>query len=253
MEHRCYNSDINQQGSKSDMATEFGNFFREKRKQEKLSLRAISRLTDIPVSYLSKLGNDDNTNPSFVAVFKLSQIFGLSINEVTKFFDISGNLDNEPQKVADIIKANAEYKGTVLSTNEASIYSTIIQTIDKISNDDNIDMTDLITLLQKIQQMADTKTRSDHKHSHYYLIAENKAFEFPVYDINLMRAFFIITGCDYRKSIMLEGKIQANDGYELITLRDLYTMAKNTIIRPEDKEKYKEIRDYLKLNFSAYL
>ena len=61
-----------------------GEIFREKRKNKKLTLEALSKLTDISISELSKLENGLIREPSSVFLYRLSNVLEIDFEEVLR-------------------------------------------------------------------------------------------------------------------------------------------------------------------------
>ena len=62
-----------------------GEILKEKRIKMKLSLKALSKLTNISISELSKLENGLIREPSSVFLYRLSNILNLDYNEMLKY------------------------------------------------------------------------------------------------------------------------------------------------------------------------
>ena len=61
-----------------------GEIFREKRKSKKLTLEALSKLTDISISELSKLENGLIREPSSVFLYRLSNVLEIDYEEILR-------------------------------------------------------------------------------------------------------------------------------------------------------------------------
>ena len=62
-----------------------GNKIREKRKQKKLTLKTLSKMTNISQSELSKIERGEISNPSNVFLFRLSKALDVEYNELLRY------------------------------------------------------------------------------------------------------------------------------------------------------------------------
>ena len=64
----------------------FGNFIAQKRKELGLSLAKLAKLSGHPVSSLHGIENGDNQNPRFEIIIDISQVLGVSLDEMKAAF-----------------------------------------------------------------------------------------------------------------------------------------------------------------------
>lgn len=64
----------------------FGNFIAQKRKEMGLSLAKLAKLSGHPVSSLHGIENGDNQNPRFEIIIDISQVLGVSLDEMKAAF-----------------------------------------------------------------------------------------------------------------------------------------------------------------------
>ena len=62
-----------------------GNKIREKRKQKKLTLKTLSKMTNISQSELSKIERGEISNPSNVFLFRLSKALDVEYNDLLRY------------------------------------------------------------------------------------------------------------------------------------------------------------------------
>lgn len=79
-----------------------GNKIREKRKQKKLTLKTLSRMTNISQSELSKIERGEIYNPSNVFLYRLSKALDVEYNDLLRY-----RWDKYPER---LMKAGIYYK-----------------------------------------------------------------------------------------------------------------------------------------------
>lgn len=62
-----------------------GNEIREKRKQKKLTLKTLSKMTNISQSELSKIEKGEIRNPSNVFLYRLSKALDMEYNDLLRY------------------------------------------------------------------------------------------------------------------------------------------------------------------------
>ena len=62
-----------------------GNKIREKRKQKKLTLKTLSKMTNISQSELSKIEKGEIRNPSNVFLYRLSKALDVEYNDLLRY------------------------------------------------------------------------------------------------------------------------------------------------------------------------
>ena len=62
-----------------------GNEIRKKRKQKKLTLKTLSKMTNISQSELSKIEKGEIRNPSNVFLYRLSKVLDMEYNDLLRY------------------------------------------------------------------------------------------------------------------------------------------------------------------------
>lgn len=118
----------------------FGEFLKEKRKSQKISLRELAKLLGISPPYMSDIENDHRNPPDKTKLDKIAQLLSLDQNERNQLYDLAATSKIRSYVVspdlAEFIMGNEKLRMALRKAKDKKIndkqWEKIIKTIDEL-------------------------------------------------------------------------------------------------------------------------
>ncbi len=85
------------------MSNEFGKFIREKRNERGLSMRALAKMTEKSVAYISSIENGQRSAPSEKVLYKLADALYLNSSDKVHMLDLAAKSKAKPTVATDLV------------------------------------------------------------------------------------------------------------------------------------------------------
>ncbi|MER2079977.1 MAG: helix-turn-helix transcriptional regulator [Ruminococcus sp.] len=102
----------------------FGDFIRQKRKTQRLSVRALAEIIGISPVYQSSIETGKRSAPSYEVLKRMEKEFALTSEESALFFDLASESCSEktvPMDIVEYINDNAQIRSLIRAARDGRV------------------------------------------------------------------------------------------------------------------------------------